>query len=35
MKTETSLVKNVEKVIRHLTGKPADTLHALMRKEKG
>lgn len=34
MKTEASLVKNVEKVIRHLTGKPADTLHALMRKEK-
>lgn len=34
MKTEASLVKNVEKVVRHLTGKPADTLHALMRKEK-
>jgi hypothetical protein len=34
MKTEASLVKNVEKVIRHLTGKPADTLHALMRKQK-
>ena len=34
MKTEASLVKNVEKVIRHLTGRPADTLHALMRKEK-
>jgi hypothetical protein len=34
MKTEASLVKNVEKIVRHLTGKPADTLHALMRKEK-
>jgi uncharacterized protein YdeI (YjbR/CyaY-like superfamily) len=34
MKTEVSLVKNVEKVVRHLTGKPTDTLHALMRKEK-
>lgn len=34
MKTEGSLVRNVEKIIRHLTGKPADKLHALMRKEK-
>jgi hypothetical protein len=34
MKTEESVVKNVEKVVRHLTGKPADTLHGLMRKEK-
>lgn len=34
MKTDESLVRNVEKVIRHLTGKPTDTLHALMRKEK-
>jgi len=35
MKTEGSLVRNVEKVIRHLTGKPTDMLHGLMRKKKG
>lgn len=34
MKTEASLVKNVVKIIGHLTGKPVDTLHALMRVEK-
>lgn len=34
MKTGESLIRNVEKIICHLTGKPADKLHALMRKEK-
>jgi Bacteriocin-protection, YdeI or OmpD-Associated/Domain of unknown function (DUF1905) len=34
MKTGESLLRNVEKIIRHLTGKPTDKLHALMRKEK-
>lgn len=34
MKTEESLVRNVEKVIKHLIGEPTDALHALMRKEK-
>jgi uncharacterized protein YdeI (YjbR/CyaY-like superfamily) len=34
MKTEESLVRNIEKIIRHLTDTPTDTLHALMRKEK-
>jgi hypothetical protein len=34
MKTEESLVRNIEKVIKHLVGEPTDTLHALMRKEK-
>jgi uncharacterized protein YdeI (YjbR/CyaY-like superfamily) len=34
MKTEESLVRNVEKVVKHLTGEPTDKLYALMRKEK-
>jgi hypothetical protein len=34
MKTEESLARNVEKVIKHLTGEPTDKLHALMRVEK-
>jgi hypothetical protein len=34
MKTEESLARNVEKVIKHLVGEPTDKLHALMRKEK-
>src|SRR5262245_51173470 len=34
MKTEESLVRNVEKVVKHLVGEPTDKLHALMRKEK-
>jgi len=34
MKTEGSLVRNVEKVVKHLTGEPTDKLHALMRVEK-
>jgi hypothetical protein len=34
MKTEESLVRNIEKVIKHLVGEPTDKLHGLMRKEK-
>jgi hypothetical protein len=34
MKTEESLVRNVEKVLKHLTGEPTDKLHALMRTKK-
>lgn len=34
MKTEESLTRNVEKVLKHLVGEPTDTLHALMRREK-
>jgi hypothetical protein len=34
MKTEESLVRNVEKVVKHLVGEPTDRLHALIRKEK-
>lgn len=34
MKTDESLARNVEKVVKHLTGQPTDKLHALMRKEK-
>lgn len=34
MKSEESLVRNVEKIIKHLLGQPTDALHALMRKTK-
>ncbi len=34
MKTEESLARNVEKVVKHLVGEPTDTLHGLMRTEK-
>jgi uncharacterized protein YhdP len=34
MKTEESLMRNVEKVLKHLVGEKTDTLHGLMRREK-
>lgn len=34
LKSDEVRAKNVRNVINHLTGKPADTLHALMRKPK-
>lgn len=34
MKTEESLARNVEKVLKHLVGEPTDKLHGLMRREK-
>jgi hypothetical protein len=33
MKTEATLIKNVERVISHLCDEPTDRLHALMRKK--
>jgi len=33
IKTETTLLKNVDRVIRHLCNEPTDRLHALMRKK--
>jgi uncharacterized protein YhdP len=34
LKTEESLLRNVEKVLKHLVGEPTDKLHGLMRREK-
>lgn len=34
MKTEESLTRNVERIMKHLLGEPTDKLHAIMRREK-
>ncbi len=34
LKTEESLDRNIERVVKHLKGENAETLHALMRKDK-
>lgn len=34
MKTEESLIRNVEKIVKHLRGEPTDKLYALMGKDK-
>ena len=35
LKNEASLLRNTDRVLRHLLGETSDALHALMRREKG
>jgi hypothetical protein len=34
LKTETSITKNIERVLKHLRGEPTDAQHALMRRSR-